>query len=245
METKSPQQSWSVCETHQYSLKDKWSTHCHLFHSWVILNDSFVDSMFVLWSRSYKFKTRSHDLKNYFLLLNDYIPVARDFYISLHCSSLSLSNWSELNFCHTSHDNAVYFPDLPWHCWHSPTATSRVQLWLRLPVCDWSISVIVIANKFVELKRLIETKIQILYNHADHIHFHTAENGWQIIQLLTASAVESRILPEPDMKCFFITNLAGKPLVNILLDEDQFILDKESISLSLTIKACFITIKSV
>ena len=34
----------------------------------------------------------------------------------------------------------------------------------------------------VELKCVIETKIQILYNHVDNMHFHTVKTGCQIVQ---------------------------------------------------------------
>ena len=44
----------------------------------------------------------------------------------------------------------------------------------------------VITNKFVGLKCLTETKIQILYDHVDHTRFQIVEMGRQIVQLLSA-----------------------------------------------------------
>ena len=57
-------------------------------------------------------------------------------------------------------------------------------------MCDLSISVnVIITNKFVELKVLTETKIQILNIHVDHTCFHIVEMGCQIVQLLSATVV--------------------------------------------------------
>ena len=40
-----------------------------------------------------------------------------------------------------------------------------------------------IINKFVGMKCLTDTKIQILYDHVDHTHFHIVEMGYQMVQL--------------------------------------------------------------
>ena len=45
----------------------------------------------------------------------------------------------------------------------------------------------VIANTFVGLKCLTETKIQILYDHVDHTRFHVVEMGCQIVQLFSGN----------------------------------------------------------
>ena len=66
---------------------------------------------------------------------------------------------------------------------------SWVQLRLELLVCERSISVNVIRNKYVGLKCLIETKIQILYDHVDHTPVHIVEVGCQMVQLLYAVIV--------------------------------------------------------
>ena len=66
---------------------------------------------------------------------------------------------------------------------------SRVQLQLKLLVCDRSVSVNVIMHTFVGLKCLTETKIQILYDHVDHTCFHIVEKGCQMVQLLSAHIV--------------------------------------------------------
>ena len=47
----------------------------------------------------------------------------------------------------------------------------------------------VIANTFVGLKCLTETKIQILDDHVDHTRFHIVETGCQMVQLLSAYIV--------------------------------------------------------
>ena len=47
----------------------------------------------------------------------------------------------------------------------------------------------VITNKFVGLKCLTETKIQILQDHVDHTRFHVVEMGYQMVQLLSANIV--------------------------------------------------------
>ena len=66
-------------------------------------------------------------------------------------------------------------------------SASWVQLWLELLVCDRSISVYVITNKFDGPKCLTETKIQILYDHVDHTRFHIVEMGCQMVQLLPSN----------------------------------------------------------
>ena len=63
---------------------------------------------------------------------------------------------------------------------------SWAQLPLELLVCDRSISVNVITNKFVGLKCLTETKIQRFYNHVDQTRFDIVEMGCQMVQLLSA-----------------------------------------------------------
>ena len=62
---------------------------------------------------------------------------------------------------------------------------------LKLLVCDRSISVNVIMNKFVGLKCLTETKIQIVYGHVDRTRFRNVEMGCQMVQLLSANIVGS------------------------------------------------------
>ena len=47
----------------------------------------------------------------------------------------------------------------------------------------------VITHKFVWLKCLPETKLQILYDHVDHTRFHIVEMGCQMVQLLSAYMV--------------------------------------------------------
>ena len=47
----------------------------------------------------------------------------------------------------------------------------------------------VITNKFVRLKCLTETKIQILYDHVDHARFNIVEIGCQMVQRLSAYIV--------------------------------------------------------
>ena len=47
----------------------------------------------------------------------------------------------------------------------------------------------VITNKFVGLKCLTETKIQILYDHVDHTLFHMVEMGCEMVQLLSTYIV--------------------------------------------------------
>ena len=47
----------------------------------------------------------------------------------------------------------------------------------------------VIMNKFVGLKYLTETKIQILYDDVDHTRFHTVEMGCQMVELLSTYIV--------------------------------------------------------
>ena len=59
----------------------------------------------------------------------------------------------------------------------------------ELPVCDRSILVNIITNKFAALKCLTKTKIQILYDHVDRTHFHMVEMGCKIIQFLSADIV--------------------------------------------------------
>ena len=71
---------------------------------------------------------------------------------------------------------------------------SSVQLRLKLLVCDRLISVNLITNKFVGLKCLTETKIQILYDHDDHTRFHIVEMGCQMVQLLSANIVGPTML---------------------------------------------------
>ena len=44
-------------------------------------------------------------------------------------------------------------------------------------------------NKFVGLKCLTETKIQILYDHVDYTRFHIVEMGCQMVQHLSAYIV--------------------------------------------------------
>ena len=66
---------------------------------------------------------------------------------------------------------------------------SWVQLQLELLVSDRSISVNVINNKFIGLKCLTETKIQILYDNVDHTRFHIVEMGCQMVQLLFADII--------------------------------------------------------
>ena len=66
---------------------------------------------------------------------------------------------------------------------------SCVQLRLELLVCDRSVSVSIITNKFVGLKCMAETKIQILYDHVNHTRFHIVEMGCQMVQLLSAYIV--------------------------------------------------------
>ena len=43
----------------------------------------------------------------------------------------------------------------------------------------------VITNKIIGLKCLIETKIQLLYDHVDHTRFPTAEMGCQVVRFGT------------------------------------------------------------
>ena len=73
----------------------------------------------------------------------------------------------------------------------------------------------VITNKFVGLKCLTETKIQILYDHVDHTRFHIVEIGWQMVQLLSADIVE------PTMFINLTPALAIKQLVFLLFNEES------------------------
>ena len=65
----------------------------------------------------------------------------------------------------------------------------------------------VITSKFVDLKSLIEAKIQILYNHVDHTRFHMVETGCQI---LPANIVEPTVLTNLTQPMFSL-ELAGQP----------------------------------
>ena len=100
----------------------------------------------------------------------DDTPLASDFYVCFHSLSLFLSNWGKLNVSSAFHANFWSFLISRWHI--NPTATSSKEAvmftasWvqrLELLVCDRSISVSVITNKFVGLKCLTQTKIQLFF----------------------------------------------------------------------------------
>ena len=145
--------------------------------------------------RDPRFKSHAWHLTEFFFLLVYHILLASDFYISFHSLSLFLSNWGKLNVSHTFYANFCSFlishelessnistpQQLPARA--SMFTTSWVQLWLELLVCEVSFGEHHHEQIF-GLKCLRETKIQILYDHADHTRFHIVEMGCQMVQLL-------------------------------------------------------------
>ena len=96
-----------------------------------------------------------------------------------------------------------------------------VQLRLELLVCGRSISKNVITNKFVGLKCLTETKIQILYGHVDYRRFCIVEMGCQMVQLLSAYIVG------PTM---FVNLTQPKDVIRLLDSNEQNLSDNSLVS---------------
>ena len=98
-----------------------------------------------------------------------------------------------------------------------------VKLRLELLVCDRSVSVNVITHRFVGLKCLTETKIQILHDHVDHARFHIVEMGCQMVQLLSAHIVGPTMFVNLTSALLIINSLSVKEPPTFVFQLNTFI----------------------